>query len=31
MFFSRFTSCALFAAYHDFPLKIVGDATFVAT
>jgi hypothetical protein len=31
MFFSRFTSCALFTAYHDFPLIIVGVATFVAT
>lgn len=30
-FFSRFTSCVLFTAYHDFSLIIVGVATFVAT
>jgi len=31
MFFSCLNSYALFAAYHDFPLKIVSNATFVAT
>jgi hypothetical protein len=31
MFFPCLNSCALFAAYHDFLLKIVSDATFVAT
>jgi hypothetical protein len=31
MFFSCLNSCALVAAYYDFPLKIVGNATFVAT
>src|SRR5215469_6781366 len=31
MFFSHFTFCVLFTAYRDFPLIIVGVATFVAT
>jgi hypothetical protein len=31
MFFSRSTSCALIASHREFPLKIVGVATFVAT